>query len=61
MYTVKLDCDAKEGVTDATWSHAQTQKTPTRASRFGRVDSFLDMGGFPSIQPINIYEQHVRS
>jgi len=40
---------------DATWSKADPSKTLGKNSRFGKVESFLEMGGFPSIQPFSLY------
>eukprot|EP00012_Vannella_robusta_P008163 CAMPEP_0206192598 /NCGR_PEP_ID=MMETSP0166-20121206/6056_1 /ASSEMBLY_ACC=CAM_ASM_000260 /TAXON_ID=95228 /ORGANISM="Vannella robusta, Strain DIVA3 518/3/11/1/6" /LENGTH=821 /DNA_ID=CAMNT_0053609129 /DNA_START=92 /DNA_END=2558 /DNA_ORIENTATION=- len=42
--------------TDATWGKVDgSKKKPGRSTRFGKVESFLEMGGFPSIQPFSLY------
>ena len=46
--------------TQATWSRVgNNKKAHRRSARFGRVDSFLEMGGFPSISPFSLYGQNV--
>lgn len=45
----------------ATWSKVDDASKQNRATRYAKVESFLEMGGFPSVQPFNLYSRTVRN
>ena len=45
---------------DATWAKSGPTQKPSRSTRFGKIENFLEMGGFPSIQPYSLYGAPVR-